>query len=84
MNDNAESATSGYTDQFQPSVAAGPSGAVAIAFYDRRTACPNDRSVLPADVGRTNFCIDVSLQAYKDAGGGAAPMLANVRITDFT
>ncbi|TMB98145.1 MAG: hypothetical protein E6J38_00390 [Chloroflexi bacterium] len=63
MNDNAESATSGYTDQFQPSVAAGPSGAVAIAFYDRRTACPNDRSVLPADVGRTNFFIDVSLQA---------------------
>ena len=84
MNDNAESATSGYTDQFQPIVAAGPSGAVAIAFYDRRTACPNDRSVLPADVGRTNFFIDVSLQAYKDAGGGATPMLANVRITDFT
>ena len=44
------------TDQFQPSIAAGPDGAVAIAFYDRRQACPNDPSVLPADVGRTNFC----------------------------
>jgi hypothetical protein len=72
------------TDQFQPSVAAGPNGAVAVAFYDRRQACPNDPSVLPADVGRTNFCIDTSLQAYKDNGGGAVPVGANVRISDFT
>src|SRR3954464_8727521 len=35
-NDAANSAT---TDQFQPSVAAGPAGAVAVAFYDRRAAC---------------------------------------------
>jgi len=34
-------------DQFQPSVAAGPGGAVAVAFYDRRAACPTDASVLP-------------------------------------
>jgi len=62
-------------------VAAGPGGAVAVEFYDRRRACPNDASVLPADAGRTNFCIDVSLQAYKDAGAGAAPVGQNVRIT---
>ena len=37
-------------------------------------ACPNDPSVLPADVGRTNFCIDTSLQAYKDSGSGAVPV----------
>jgi hypothetical protein len=84
VNDNAESNALGYTDQFQPSIAAGPSGAVAIAFYDRRAACPSDPSVLAADVGRTNFCIDVTLQAYKDSGTGAQPVLANVRISEST
>jgi len=88
VNDNAESATLGYTDQFQPTVAAGPGGAVAIAFYDRRAICPSDPSVRPQDVGRANFCIDVSLQAYKDTGGakGARRVSGsgNVRITDFT
>jgi hypothetical protein len=84
VNDNSESASLGYTDQFQPTVAAGPGGAVAIAFYDRRAACPSDPSVLAADVGRTNFCIDVTLQAYKDKGSGAKAILGNARITEFT
>ncbi len=84
VNDNAESGALGYTDQFQPSIAAGPNGAVAIAFYDRRAACPSDPSVLAADVGRTNFCIDVTLQAYKDTGAGAQPVLANTRFTQYT
>src|SRR5258707_206667 len=70
VNDNGDP-PSLPTGQFQPSVAAGPNGAVAVAFYDRRQACPNDPSILPADVGKTNFCIDVSLQAYKDSGSGA-------------
>jgi hypothetical protein len=83
VNDNVD-AVGVPTDQFQPTVAAGPDGAVAIAFYDRRKACPNDPSVLPADVGRTNFCIDTSLQAYKDSGSGAVPVGANVRISEFT
>jgi len=82
VNDNGD-APGVPTDQFQPSVAAGPGGAVAIAFYDRRVRCPNDPSILPADVGRTNFCINVSLQAYKDPGGGAVPVGGNVRITKF-
>jgi hypothetical protein len=72
------------TDQFQPSVAAGPDGAVAVAFYDRRLACPNDPSVLPADVGKTNFCIDTSLQAYKDSGAGAVAVGGNVRISQYS
>jgi hypothetical protein len=72
------------TDQFQPSVAAGPNGAVAVAFYDRRQTCPNDPSVLPADIGRTNFCIDTSLQAYKDSGNGAVPVGGNARISQFS
>jgi hypothetical protein len=83
VNDNVDAAGTA-TDQFQPSVAAGPDGAVAIAFYDRRLACPNDPSVLPADVGRTNFCIDTSLQAYKDSGSGAVPVGGNVRMSAFT
>ncbi|MEX2645876.1 MAG: sialidase family protein [Gaiellaceae bacterium] len=83
VNDNVD-APGEATDQFQPSVAAGPGGAVAVAFYDRRLACPSDPSVLPADVGRQNFCIDVSLQAYKDSGAGAVPVGGNVRLSKFT
>ena len=30
--------------------------------------------MLAADVGRKNFCIDTSLQAYKDTGSGAEPV----------
>jgi hypothetical protein len=82
VNDNIEPGTP--TDQFQPSIAAGPDGAVAVAFYDRRAACPSDPSVLAADVGRTNFCIDTSLQVYKDTGSGAEPVGANSRISQFT
>ncbi len=83
VNDNVD-APGAPTDQFQPSVAAGPNGAVAVAFYDRRRACPNDPSVLAADAGRTNFCIDTSLQAYKDSGSGAVPVGANVRVSQFS
>jgi hypothetical protein len=83
VNDNIDFAGVA-TDQFQPSVAAGSNGAVAVAFYDRRRACPSDPSILPPDVGRTNFCIDTSLQAYKDSGSGAVPVGANVRISKYT
>ena len=81
VNDNANPTA---TDQFQPQVAAGPGGAVAVNFYDRRAACPNDPSVRPADVGRQNFCIDVSLQAFKDSGAGAVPVGGNVRVSQDT
>jgi hypothetical protein len=82
VNDNLDAAT--RTDQFQPSVAAGPGGAVAIAFYDRRVACPADSSIRPEDAGRVNFCIDLSLQAYRDKGTGAVPVGANVRMSNDT
>jgi hypothetical protein len=81
VNDNANPTA---TDQFQPQVAAGPGGAVAVNFYDRRAPCPADPSVLPADVGRHNFCIDVSLQAFRDSGAGAVPVGGNVRASQFT
>ncbi|HEY6638322.1 MAG TPA: sialidase family protein [Solirubrobacterales bacterium] len=82
VNDNANRTT---TDQFQPQVAAGPRGAVAVNFYDRRAACPaGDPSIVPGHVGRTNFCIDVSLQAFKDNGAGAVTVGDNVRVSQFT
>jgi hypothetical protein len=81
VNDNVDAAGV-PTDQFQPSVAAGPNGAVAVAFYDRRLPCPGDLSVLLADQARSNFCIDVSMQPYKDSGSGAVAVGHNVRITD--
>jgi len=71
-------------DHFQAAVAAGPNGAVAVAFYDRRAACPTDASIIPQDQGRTNFCIDVSVQAFKDGGSGAVRFGTNIRASNFT
>jgi hypothetical protein len=82
VNDNVD--TAGPTDQFQPSVAAGPGGAVAVAFYDRRARCPDDPSIVPEHVGRVNFCIDTSLQVFADHGSGAAKVGGNVRFSTFT
>ncbi|HEY8791671.1 MAG TPA: sialidase family protein [Gaiellaceae bacterium] len=81
VNDASNSST---TDQFQPSVAAGPNGAVAVAFYDRRATCPSGDSVRPQDVGRSNFCIDVSVQPYKDSNSGAVPVGPNLRASQYT
>jgi hypothetical protein len=83
VNDNVDTLVA-PTDQFQPSVAAGPGGAVAVEFYVRRQACPIDPSVLPIDVGRTNFCIDTTLQAYKDSGAGAVAAGPNLAVSQFT
>ncbi|HET9847171.1 MAG TPA: sialidase family protein [Candidatus Dormibacteraeota bacterium] len=81
-------------DHFQPAVAAGPGGAVAVAFYDRRAACPNDPSILRGtlpdgtvytDMGKTNFCINVGVQPFKDVGtmAGAVAVGANIRASTF-
>ena len=70
VNDNANPTAS---DQFQPQVAAGPGGAVAVNFYDRRAACPDESGILPEHIGRTNFCIDVSLQASRTAATVRSP-----------
>jgi hypothetical protein len=81
VNDDAGTAA---TDQFQPSVAAGPGNAVAVAFYDRRAACPaGDPSI--STPGATNTCIAVTLQAYSDTGtaAGAVPVGANVNLSQF-
>jgi hypothetical protein len=81
VNDDAGTAA---TDQFQPSVAAGPGNAVAVAFYDRRAACPtNDPSI--STPGATNTCIRVTLQAYSDTGtaAGAARVGSNVNLSEY-
>ncbi|MGH3072781.1 MAG: hypothetical protein ACRDNB_11005 [Gaiellaceae bacterium] len=72
------------SDQFQPTVAAGPNGGVAIAFYDRRLECPAEPGIRPENVGRSNVCVDVTLQAYRDSGAGAVPVGGNVRFTKLT
>lgn len=70
------------TDQFQPTVAAGLDGTVAVAFYDRRLPCPmNDPNILPADQGRANFCIDTSVQFFSDGGSGLTRLGSNIRVT---
>ena len=74
-------------DHFQPAVAAGPGGAVAVAFYDRRVDCPTDRndaSIIPQDRGRSNFCINVAVQPYKDRGAGAVAVGSNIRASNAT
>jgi len=93
VNDNLDAAGV-PTDQWQPQVAVGPGGAVAVGFYDRRAACPNDPSILRgtlpngapySDVGKTNFCINLSVQALKDSGtaAGAGRVGANIRTSNF-
>jgi hypothetical protein len=54
---------------------------VAVAFYDRRAKYPSDPSVSLRTVGRTSFCIDTSLQAYKDTWSGAVPVGVDSRIS---
>jgi hypothetical protein len=84
VNDDIDSGR--VADHFQPAVAAGPGGAVAVGFYDRRANCPTDGSIIPQDQGRSNFCIDVSVQPYKDTGtaAGAVAVGSNVRASNFT
>jgi hypothetical protein len=82
---NDPSTVNDETDQFQPSVAAGPDGAVAVAFYDRRAACTSDSSdASVVQTGKANACIDVSVQAYKDDEKTVTPVLSNVRATEFS
>jgi hypothetical protein len=78
---NDASTVNDGTDQFQPSVAAGPNGAVAVAFYDRRATCPTHASVV--QIG-SNACIDLSVQAYKDDGTIVSSVLSNVRASKYS
>lgn len=58
------------TDQFQPSVAADTQGNVAVAWYDRRAACPTSQPAASyyTSPGAANYCIQTGLQWYTDNG----------------
>ena len=74
-------------DHFQPALAAGPGGAVAVAFYDRREDCPTgDPTIIDKDWGRSNFCINVAVQAYKDTKTATrvSRVGPNIRASNFT
>lgn len=72
----------GTTDQLQPAIAAAPNGHIAVAFYDRRLACPtHDSNILAADFGATNFCLNTSVQFYDS---NLNPIGNNIRASAFT
>jgi len=82
---NDQSTVNDGTDQFQPTVSVSPSGVVAVSFYDRRLPCPTgDPNILKADWGRTNFCINTSIQFFKDSSNGLQKLGTNVRVSANT
>jgi hypothetical protein len=75
-------------EALQPRVEVAPSGTVAVAFYDRRLACPSQDDVASgvqddplAPAGQTNFCVNTAIQFY-------TPNLTrvghNIRLSQFT
>jgi hypothetical protein len=82
---------SGDGEALQPNVAVAPTGTVAVAFYDRRLACP-ERDTPAATVagllfdpqlpyGRANYCINTAIQFYRPR---LAPVGRNVRLSAQT
>jgi hypothetical protein len=67
------------TDQFQPSVAAGAQGHVAVAWYDRRATCPTAQpdAGYYTSPGASNYCIQTGLQWYSDTGTTVSPSGSN-------
>ena len=73
-------------EALQPRVEVAPNGTVAVAFYDRRLACPSDPAsgvqfdpLAPA--GMTNFCINTAIQFYQP---DLTPLGHNIRLSQFT
>ena len=59
------------SDQFQPQVATDAAGHVAVAWYDRRNACPTSQPAAGyyTSPGTDNYCIQTGLQWYDDLTG---------------
>ena len=73
-------------EALQPRVEVAPSGTVAVAFYDRRLACPSDApsgvSLDPlAPAGQRDFCVNTAIQFYKPS---LTPLGHNIRLSHFT
>ena len=70
----------------QPHVEVAPSGTVAVAFYDRRLACPGVGASgvqfdPQAPAGKRNYCVDTAIQFYK---ADLAPIGQNIRLSQNT
>ena len=86
VNDNR-----GAGEALQPALTVSPSGVVAVAFYDRRLACPGAGSAdasgaglqydPEAPYGRGNWCINSATQLYRP---GLRPIGHNVRLSPHT
>ncbi len=66
-------------DTFQQKIMAAPNGTFSVAFYDRRLACSKSDTIA-ADIGKTNTCINVSIQFY-NADGSPLNGSTNRRVT---
>jgi len=86
VNDGA-----GEADAFQPGLTVAPNGTVAVAFYDRRLACP-ERDTAEAGIagllfdprapyGRRNFCVNTAVQFYRP---NLRPVGRNIRLSGHT
>jgi hypothetical protein len=86
VNDNSSGG-----ETFQPAIVAAPNGRVAVAFYDRRLACPardtTDATIAGlifdprAPFGRTNYCVNTAIQFYTAA---LKPLGHNIRLSPHT
>ena len=77
----------GRADRSVPAVGRGRARTARSRSRSTTAARParTTRASCPIDVGRTNFCIDTSLQAYKDCGRGRRRRSGrNVRMSQFT
>jgi hypothetical protein len=72
----------GAANQFSATVAAGPRGAVAVAFYDMRARCPrHDPAILAEHRGEAGTCIALTLQPFRDRADGLHTARGNVRVS---
>lgn len=72
----------GRQHQFSATVAAGPRGAVAVAYYDMSRRCPAaDLAILPAHRGAAGTCIGLTLQPYRDGPGGLTATRGNLLVS---
>ena len=86
VNDNPATE---LVDEFQPNLSVAPNGTVSVAWYDRRLDCPATADTLGPDAlaaGRTNYCIDASVQFYHPnlTAFTNAPYDHNIRLTQHT
>jgi hypothetical protein len=92
VNDNG-----GPAEALQPNLNVAPNGTVAVAFYDRRLACPkqSDADASGSGIihdpgttaspgtpwGRANYCVNTAIQFYKP---DLQPIGHNIRLSQHT